>query len=217
MFWICDPFGLGTFMRCKTSPQKGSENRFCEWVSKQNCQTPCVFFFSTPALCWAPQNVGQAASLCRVTTQLWALGEGGGKLHPPWTASLAFTLGLHLFCCVCLSCLDAGEAWGEPLPVDFWQWGGRGSAEHPCCCRAPCSAVVFHLSSLKSLTEEWAEPPSPQKWDWCLISFFSYSLLLLTPSFPISGIIIQLCVVSAASQTLLPLHSNSLPPKKSSS
>lgn len=39
--------------------------------------------------------------------------------------SLAFALGLHLLSCVCLSCLGAGEAWGEPLPVDFWQQGGE--------------------------------------------------------------------------------------------
>lgn len=43
---------------------------------------------------------------------------GSWRLFLP---SLAFPLGLHLPSCACLSCLGAGEPWGELLPVDFWQ------------------------------------------------------------------------------------------------
>lgn len=68
--------------------------------------------------------------------------------------SSAFSLALHLLSCVSLSCQGAGEARGEPLPVDFWQQGGGGPAKHHCCSRAPNSAVVFYLTSLKNLVEE---------------------------------------------------------------
>lgn len=90
MFWICDPFGLGTFMRCKTSPQKGSENRFCEWVSKQNCQTPCGFFFFNPSFVLGPTKCG--TSSITVSGDNTTVGPGGRWRQAPSSLDCIFSL-----------------------------------------------------------------------------------------------------------------------------